>query len=245
MSKSIIAEGKTTTEAINNGLKELKVSREMVEVNVLENKEKRSFFSILSPRVVKVELTVKENIVPEKPSRANTKNNTERKPKKTVRRERDVIPTSEEDIEMAKNNTDKFLKDFTSKFEELTYTVIYDGEFLAVNIDGKDTSKLIGYRGEVLNSLQTIIKTVANKNCKTRVKVTLNIGDYKQKREKSLQELADKIARTVQKTGRMITLEPMVAYERKIIHSRLQPNSRVKTYSVGEEPYRKVVVAKK
>ena len=244
MSKSIVAEGKTTTEAINNGLKELRVSREMVEVNVLENKEKRSFFSILSPRVVKVELTLKENVVPEKSKKNNFKKNT-KKPKKVARREIDKQPATEEDIELAKKNTEIFLKDFLSKFDELKYTMIFDGEFLAVNIDGKDTSKLIGYRGEVLNSLQTIVNTIANKNCKTKVKVTLNIGDYKQKRERSLQELADKIARTVVKTGKMITLEPMVAYERKIIHSRLQPNDRVRTYSVGEEPYRKVVVAKK
>ena len=60
MEKTIIAEGKTTNEAIENGLKQLKVSRDKVEIKVLENEEKRSFFSILAPRVVKVELTVKE-----------------------------------------------------------------------------------------------------------------------------------------------------------------------------------------
>ena len=62
MSNSIIAEGKTTNEAIENGLKQLKVSKKMVDIKVLENEEKRSFFSILAPRVVKVELTVKENL---------------------------------------------------------------------------------------------------------------------------------------------------------------------------------------
>ena len=80
MSNSIIAEGKTTNEAIENGLKQLKVSKKMVDIKVLENEEKRSFFSILAPRVVKVELTVKEN--PEKEEKS-TKTET-KKPKKEI-----------------------------------------------------------------------------------------------------------------------------------------------------------------
>ena len=63
--------------------------------------------------------------------------------------------------------------------------------------------------------------------------------------KKSLEELADKISKTVYKTGKSITLEPMMAYERKIIHNRLQSSDKVKTYSIGEEPYRKVVIEKK
>lgn len=73
----------------------------------------------------------------------------------------------------------------------------------------------------------------------------MNISNYKEKREKSLEELADKISKTVIKTGKAVTLEPMMAYERKIIHNRLQSSNKVKTYSIGEEPYRKVVITKK
>ena len=96
-----------------------------------------------------------------------------------------------------------------------------------------------------MNSLQVILNSIANKNANSRIRVILNISNYKEKREKSLEELADKISKTVLKTGKSITLEPMMAYERKIIHNRLQSNTRVTTYSVGEEPYRKVVIAKK
>ena len=71
----------------------------------------------------------------------------------------------------------------------------------------------------------------------------LNIGGYREKREKDLENLAMKIAASVVKTGKSITLEPMTAYERKIIHTKLQSNDKVTTYSVGEEPYRKLVVA--
>ena len=112
-------------------------------------------------------------------------------------------------------------------------------------MDGEDTGYLIGYRGEVLNSLQTIISNIASKSNKEKIRVVVNIGGYREKREKDLQNLATKIAGTVIKTRKSITLEPMTAYERKIIHTKLQENDKVKTFSIGEEPYRKVVVSLK
>lgn len=227
MPKSIIAEGKTTNEAISNGLKELNVSKESVDIKVLENSEKRSFFSILAPRVVKVELTLKEE---SEIKHKITENKTE---------------ANQEDIATATSNVEKFLSDFSKSFEGITYTVSYENDFLNVKIDGENASKLIGYRGDVLNSLQTILNSIASKHLESRVRVILNIGNYKEKREKALEELADKVSKTVLKTGKSITLEPMVAYERKIIHNRLQQNSLVRTYSIGDEPYRKVVIAKK
>ena len=152
---------------------------------------------------------------------------------------------NQEDIAAATSNIEKFLSDFSKSFEGITYTVSYENDFLNVKIDGENVSKLIGYRGDVLNSLQTILNSIASKHLESRVRVILNIGNYKEKREKALEELADKVSKTVLKTGRSITLEPMVAYERKIIHNRLQQNSLVRTYSIGDEPYRKVVIAKK
>ena len=232
MSKSIIAEGKTTNEAISNGLKQLNVSKDKVDIKVLDNQEKRSFFSILAPRVVKVELTLKDGTF--------AKKNTE---KDEHIRERKEI--NEEELEIAQKNIEIFLNDFTKNFSNITYKMNRENEFIKIDIEGEDSSKLIGYRGDVLNSLQTIIKSIANKNCTSKIGVILNIGDYKEKREKALEELADKISKTVLKTGKTITLEPMVAYERKIIHNRLQNVNNIKTYSVGNEPYRKVVISKK
>ena len=226
MPKSIIAEGKTTNEAISNGLKQLNVSKENVDIKVLESSEKRSFFSILAPRVVKVELTLREES-------ENRHKITENK-----------IVVNQKDIDSATENVERFLSEFSKSFGDITYTVSYENDFLNVKIDGDNASKLIGYRGDVLNSLQTILNSIASKHLESKVRVILNIGNYKEKREKALEELADKVSKTVLKTGKSITLEPMVAYERKIIHNRLQQNSRVRTYSIGEEPYRKVVIAK-
>ena len=110
-------------------------------------------------------------------------------------------------------------------------------------MDGEDLNYLIGHRGEVLNQLQIILSSIASKNSEYKVRVILNICGYKERREKSLEELADKLEKTVARTKKSITLEPMTAYERKIIHTKLQNSKRVVTSSVGEEPYRKVVIS--
>lgn len=236
MEKTYIFEGKTTNEAIENGLKELKVSKNKVEIKVLEQEEKRSFFSILTPRIVKVEMKIKDD----SDVKENVAINSVMKEIKKEKVEKKAIGMDE-----VKKNVDEFLRDFLSKMptRNMSHTIETEENRLKIEISGEDTGYLIGYRGEVLNSLQNIITNIANKGNKDVVKIMLNIGGYREKREKDLQNLAVKIAASVVKTGKSITLEPMTAYERKIIHTKLQENSKVKTYSVGEEPYRKLVVA--
>lgn len=236
MSKSIISEGKTTQEAVENGLKELKVSKDKVDIKVLESENKKSFFSILTPRVVKVELTLKENVKQEKNDRINIQ---EEKPK----REYDH---NIEDINEAKNRVEKFLKDWLSKVDEsLEYSIKVEDYTIMININGNAAGLLIGYRGETLNAMQTILSTIANRNFNDKIRLILDIENYREKRAKILEELAEKVSKTVLKKGKNITLEPMSAYERKIIHSKLQDNDKVETYSIGEGDNRRVVIAKK
>ena len=239
MPKSIIVEGKTTQEAISNGLNQLNVSKDKVDIKVLEEHEKRSFFSILAPRVVKVEMTLKEEIT-EKRNTNTSKNHNKKDEAKSYK-------IDENEINLASKRIEKFLEDFIKNFDSLEYKTDIDLKegFIKIDINGEDSKSLIGYRGEVLNSMQVILNSIANKNSKTKIRIILNISNYREKREKSLEELADKIAKTVVKTGKSVTLEPMMAYERKIIHNKLQSSNKVKTYSIGEEPYRKVVIAKK
>ncbi len=235
MSNSIIAEGKTTNEAIENGLKQLKVSKKMVDIKVLESEEKRSFFSILAPRVVKVELTVKEN--PEKEEKS-TKTET-KKPKK------EIILTEKEQEE-AEKNIEKFLKELKESIkEEFEYEIVKTSSKINVNLNGEGLGYLIGYRGETLYAMQNIMSTIAGKGIQNRVRVILDIQGYKEKREKTLEELAKKVAKTVIRTKKPIKLEPMQAYERKIIHSALQENEKIETISVGEEPHRRIVISLK
>lgn len=235
MPKELIFEGKTTTEAIDKGLKELKVSKDKVEITVLEQEEKRSFFSILAPRVVKVKMVLKEE-----------KTNSTKYPKKEEKH-REVEEVSKEDLELAKQAMETFLTEFIAslKNKQITPSVSTDGAIIKISLEGENASEFIGYRGEVLNALQTVLSTIANKNHKAKIKVVVDIAGYKQRREKTLEDLAVKVAKSVVRTGKSITLEPMTAYERKIIHSKLQENNRVETHSVGEEPHRRIVIEKK
>ena len=236
MLKSIISEGKTTNEAIEKGLKELNVSKNMVDIKVLETEGKRSFFDILAPRVVKVELTLKENI--------EKTNNFDRN-EKTEKKEERII--DEKELENAKNNVQAFINEFLKAVsnKEFNCTVEIIDQNIEVNITGEDSGFLIGYRGDVLNSLQTILSSIANKNNNSRIKVILDIENYRNKRKETLENLAIKVSKTVSRTGKSITLEPMGAYERKIIHTKLQDSKYVTTHSIGEEPNRKVVITKK
>lgn len=227
MGKSIIAEGKTTNEAIEKGLKELKVSRNFVDIKVLESEDKRSFFSILAPRVVKVELTIKDT------------------PHEEVK-ERKAIELSEEEQEIAEKNVKEFLENFINELPKDTiYEVKKDSSGLYIEINGTELGFLIGYRGETLYALQNILSAIANKNIQNKVRVILDIQGYKAKRVKTLEELAEKVAKTVMRTKKPIKLEPMQAYERKIIHSKLQKNEKIDTTSIGEEPYRRIVISLK
>lgn len=229
MEEKHIFEGKTSTEAIEKGLKALKLRKEEVEITILKD-EKRSFFSILDPRTVKVEIIKKE-----KAEIKEHKENRDHKEKRAM---------SVDAIEKAKKNISEFLSEFLKQVsdEKLEYSVSNDEYYITVEIKGENTNFLIGYRGETLNALQTLLSSIANKEIEEKVRVILDISGYKEKRKKVLEELADKISKTVIKTGKKVTLEPMPAYERKIIHSRLQNNKKVTTDSVGEEPHRKVVV---
>lgn len=233
MSNSIISEGKTTAEAVENGLKILKVSKDKVDIKVLENENKMSFFSILNPRVVKVELTVKENI-------------NKKEEKRTTEIIKKEYNTNIEEIENAKNKVEKFVTEFVKNYDNnLNYEVKVEDNAIIVTINGETCGNLIGYRGDTLNALQNIISSIANKDVKERIKVILDIENYRAKREKNLIELSEKVAKTVLYKGKDITLEPMSPYERKIIHSALQNNSKIETYSIGEGENRRVVIAKK
>ena len=226
MEEKHIFEGKTSTEAIEKGLKALGLKKSEVEINILKDEEKRSFFSILEPRIVKVELTVKEK----------------KEDSQKIQSEKKEL--SDEAFEKAKKNVSEFLDVFLKQIstEDLKYEVSHDKYYIYINIIGEKTNSLIGYRGETLNAMQTLLTSVANKEIQERIRLILDISGYREKRKKVLEELAEKVSKTVIKTRKKVVLEPMTAYERKIIHSKLQTNTKVTTESVGEEPNRKVVV---
>lgn len=118
-----------------------------------------------------------------------------------------------------------------------------EDNILKVNLTGPKMGLIIGYRGETLDSLQYLTSLVINKRRDGEyVRVVLDTEGYRQKREETLERLAEKTAYKVKKYGRAMKLEPMNPYERRIIHSKLQEDTKVKTFSVGDEPFRRVVI---
>ncbi|QGU00613.1 RNA-binding protein Jag [Candidatus Syntrophocurvum alkaliphilum] len=114
-----------------------------------------------------------------------------------------------------------------------------------INIIGKDMGLLIGRKGETLNSLQFIVGLIVNKNREERIRVVFDVEDYRKKKEESLESLALRLSDKVKKTQRNVVMRPMSSQERRIIHTVLQNDPYITTYSMGDEPNRKVVISLK
>lgn len=234
--------GKTKEEAVEKALKELNAKLEDVNIDVEEQKAK-GLFGFLAKKEVRVKVTLIEVAEIEEDledfsfaSKGFSLDEDNKEEKETI------VGIDENSKEIAEN----FLKDI---FETLAInaeiqTSVVDGS-LCLKVFGDDASRLIGRRGESLDSLQMLLGLAVNKGKDKYVKVLLDIENYRSKREESLIKYANKMARQAAKQRRIIKLEPMNPYERRIIHSALQSDRYVKTYSEGKDPYRKIVIEPK
>ena len=216
--KVIISEGKTLNEAIESGLKELNCKRSDVEINEIKDNDKKIFYSILEPRKVKVKLKL-----------INMVDNSDN----------DVFNG---EVEKAIDILKDFLNKFKVNFNDLNYDISNVDNLVKIDFIGKDAFSLIGYHGDCLNALQIILQTVLRKKMECKVKLVLNVGDYIEKRIAALKDIARKLEKEVIETNIKKVLKPMNSFERKVIHTELQDSEKVVTYSIGEEPYRKVVI---
>lgn len=159
--------------------------------------------------------------------------------------ERKVVKRTEEEITAVKADAEKFLSGVFKAMElEVEIKMEYksaEGN-LEIEFLGEDMGILIGKRGQTLDSLQYLTSLVVNKGRQGYIRVKLDTEDYRNRRKETLENLAKSIAYKVRKTRKPVSLEPMNPYERRIIHSALQGNRYVETYSEGNEPYRHVVV---
>lgn len=143
-----------------------------------------------------------------------------------------------------KNKAVEFLSDVFSKMNlDVKIDCEEKADELFINLSGDQMGILIGRRGETLDALQYLTRLVINKGENDYLRVTLDTENYRSKREQTLIKLADKLASKVLRTKRSVALEPMNPFERKIIHAALQGNKNLNTYSVGEEPHRKIIIA--
>ncbi len=134
-------------------------------------------------------------------------------------------------------------------FEAMNLEVAIDAEKdengIHMELSGDNMGIVIGKRGDTLDSLQYLTSLVINRDSEDYIKVSIDTENYREKRSEALLALSARLAEKVTKTGKKFTLEPMNPYERRIIHSNLQNSETVTTYSIGEEPYRKVVISPK
>ena len=151
-----------------------------------------------------------------------------------------VIEKVKTEVDIAKDFVENILKN--SKVDA-NLNVTQQGNLIKVDIKGKDASSLIGRRGETLDSIQLLTGLALNKiNKNSNMRVFVDIENYRAKREDSLVKYAHKVAREVAKTKKTKKLDYMNPYERRIIHSALQNDKYVSTYSEGNDPYRRLVI---
>ena len=150
-------------------------------------------------------------------------------------------------LEPAKDHPlEGFLRDIATQMGiDLDFSVKANDELVFVEITGKDTGTIIGKRGSTLDAVQCLASYVVNKDSDKYIRVILDAENYRAKREKTLVNLANRLAGKVERSGRPTTLEPMNPYERKVIHCTLQNHPNVKTRSEGKDPYRKVIIETK
>ena len=241
--------GKTEEEAIRAALSQLGLERDDVSVEILE-RSKSGFLGIgSSPAKVRVsyELDIAEE--PEVPqAKPAEKKPVEKKPEgkpepaPEKQPEQPAAPVSEtEDADRIR----AFLTGLLEHMDCRAQVKVYEEEKnrYKVILEGQRLGALIGRRGETLDAIQQLTNYAVNSGRDKRVRIHVDAENYRAKREQSLESLANKVAGKVLKYRRSVTLEPMNAYERHVIHAALQDKEGVTTYSIGTEPNRRVVVA--
>ena len=192
---------------------------------------------------------VNEKIQPEKVNSPKTETQKSKK-EKVINKpneepETPVIgPISEENLVPCEDHIAlKFLEEVTKEMGlTLDITAKAGKDSLFVDIQGKDSGTIIGKRGQTLDAIQYLTSLVVNKEQTGYTRVVVDAENYRAKREKTLEQLASRLANKVVKTKRSVKLEPMNPYERKVIHATLQNNPHVTTRSEGQDPYRRVII---
>ncbi len=276
--------------AVNLALKDLKLDRDEVEIEVLE--ESSSGFLGIGSKLARVRVTAKEDKgttarekatfddidailagLPENSSsklpdevraeydkyeaeeredarareKANAKSRRNSKSSKNKKYDLSVEDSMLYEVKkldpVKDHPVEAFLRDIADNMGiNLDFKVKAGEELVFVEITGKDTGTIIGKRGATLDAVQCLASYVVNKENGKYIRVILDAENYRSKREKTLVNLAGKLAGKVERTRRPVTLEPMNPYERKVIHCTLQNHPKVKTRSEGKDPYRKVII---
>lgn len=219
--KSVETEGKTTEEAIHKACEELGVPRQELEIEVLSNGS--SGFLGLGGKNARIRATVKEKTSPSISE---------------VRPPRDF---SDAQVAEAARKT---LQDILRLLEvEATVDLKEDSERILLNIKGDGSGLLIGRKGQTLDALEYLINKIVHKDAEDKKRIVVDTENYRLRREDSLVQLAQRLAEKAKRLGRPVTISPMSAHDRRIIHLALQDDKTLRTWSTGSGLYRKVIIS--
>lgn len=213
--------GKNVDEALEQALNELKTTRDKVNIEVIEE-AKNGLFGLFSKKA-KIRVTLKD----------------------AAAKIGDVVEEALDNIKADVQAGKEFLQKIfhSMKIEVVMEKFVNKADStVTLKLHGPDMGILIGKHGQTLDALQYLTNLVANKNSSERIRIIIDVEDYRERRIETLSRLAVRLADKVKRNGERVVLEPMNPHERKIIHMALQNDRRITTLSEGEEPYRKVVI---
>ncbi|WP_019639395.1 RNA-binding cell elongation regulator Jag/EloR [Paenibacillus fonticola] len=230
----IVTSGKTVEEAVKQGLTQLGTTEDKVAVNVLEQPSK-GFLGLIGVRAAKVEITLLEE-TPSEPLQGSRSNIS------APVLQKDAVGDGRDPYEEAAS----FVRDVGENMGlHVEVEIQHKKDNTVLNISGSDLGLLIGRRGQTLDALQYLANIIANRYSDSFIRIVLDAENFRERRRKTLEDLAVRLAGRVIRTRKELALEPMSPHERKVIHSKLQDHPEVKTYSKGEEPNRRVVITLK
>lgn len=233
--RSVEKTGRTVEEAIQEALNELGIERDQAEIVVLEEGSK-GLFGLLRGRSARVRVGLKADLAA---ARSGGDHDPAISSEEEARRLEDLRNAA---IERGRG----FL---AGVLERLGITagieIREDDDIVYMNVTGSNLGILIGRKGQTLDSIQYLVNIVANRQGGVRVRIVLDAEGYRERREKFLRGLAQRMAERVRRRGRRVVLEPMSALERRVVHMALKDEEDLTTYSEGKEPYRRVVIARK
>ena len=235
--KEVVTEGKTRDDALTQALAQLGVPADQVEIEEMESQQRDRFFGLLSSRIIKLRVRVRETppapvIAPHREDRED--------------HEAEAEPMSPESAAAAQALVTDFLSGVLQKMGvDLDVSAEIQDGVVCVTLDGDDSGMIIGKFGQTLDSLQYLTNVVVGKQNKDKTKVVIHVGDYRRRREASLRRMAKAMAYKVLKSKKKVVLSPMPPQDRRIIHLALANFRHITTGSEGVGPDRRVVISYK
>ena len=223
--KSVETECKTIEEAISKACEELKVSREDLDIDVLANGSS-GFLGLVGAKNAKIRATLKER------PKAST-------PEASL----SSVPSVPSGAQVAETDK-KILSDLLRLLEiEASIELKEDSERILLNIKGDGSGLLIGRKGQTLDALEYLVNKIVHKGAEDKKRIVVDTENYRSRREESLVNLAQRLAEKAKRMGRPVTISPMSAHDRRIIHLALQEDKALHTWSTGTGLYRKIIIS--